>query len=52
MWNEDFIVWNPALRRGGGACALTFLEVFQLERSMLFSLLDGFPAGGKRADLP
>ena len=40
VWNEDFIVLNTALRRGGPACALTFLEVFQLERDLLFDLLD------------
>lgn len=40
VWNEDFIVYNTALRRGGPACALTFLEVFQLERELLFDLLE------------
>ena len=41
VWNEDFIVCNTSLRRGGPACALTFLEVFQLERDLLFDLLEG-----------
>ena len=40
VWNEDFIVLNTALRRLDPACALTFLEVFQLERDLLFDLLD------------
>jgi hypothetical protein len=40
VWNEDFIVLNMGLRRGDPACALTFLEVFQLERDLLFDLLD------------
>lgn len=40
VWNEDFIMLNTRLRRSGPACALTFLEVFQLERDLLFDLLD------------
>lgn len=46
VWNEDFIVLNTALRRLDPACALTFLEVFQLERDLLFDLLDN-PTFGK-----
>lgn len=48
VWNEDFIVHNTALRRGGPACALTFLEVFQLERDLLFDLLDNPPFAKER----
>ena len=35
VWNEDIILDNPTLRRTGPACALTFVETFELSRQDL-----------------
>ena len=42
-WNEDMIVASAELRRRSPACALTFLECFELELHVLEHIASHFP---------
>ena len=52
FWGEDFILEAASLRKKVRAVALTYVEVFHMNRTNLVSILEKFPAEKLEVRLP